>query len=66
MVILKAIQWLLGLAITFYLYKALLGKLRNGEGLRKSIGSDTIKNASSSITAVPLDSRLRGNDDEFA
>lgn len=34
MVILKAIQWLLGLAITFYLFKALLGKLRDGDGLR--------------------------------
>lgn len=37
MMILKIIQWLLGLAITFYLFKALLGKLRDGEGLRAAL-----------------------------
>lgn len=34
MTILKIIQWLLGLVVTFYLYKALLGKLRDGDGLK--------------------------------
>jgi hypothetical protein len=35
--ILKAIQWLLGLVIAFYLYKALLGKLRDGDSLRAGV-----------------------------
>lgn len=34
MFILKTIQWLFGLVIAFYVYKALLGKLRDGDGLK--------------------------------
>jgi hypothetical protein len=34
---LKTIQWLLGLVTAFYFYKALLGKLRDGDGLKASI-----------------------------
>lgn len=34
MYILKTIQWLLGIVIAFYLYKALLGKLRDGDGIK--------------------------------
>jgi hypothetical protein len=33
----KTIQWLLELVLAFYFYKALLGKLRNGDGLKASI-----------------------------
>lgn len=33
----KTIQWLLGLVLAFYFYKALLGKLRDGDGMRASI-----------------------------
>ncbi len=32
--LLKTIQWLLGIVIAFYLYKALLGKLRDGDGIK--------------------------------
>jgi len=39
MTILKIIQWLLGLAITFYLYKALLSKLRDGDGLKAALAT---------------------------
>lgn len=35
--LLKTIQWLLGLVLAFYLYKALLGRLRDGDGLKTSI-----------------------------
>lgn len=35
--LLKTIQWLFGLVLAFYLYKALLGKLRDGDGLKASI-----------------------------
>lgn len=35
--LLKTIQWLLGLVLAFYFYKALLGKLRDGDGLKASI-----------------------------
>lgn len=35
--LIKTIQWLLGLMLTFYFYKALLGKLRDGDGLKVSI-----------------------------
>lgn len=34
MYLLKTIQWLLGIVIAFYLYKALLGKLRDGDGIK--------------------------------
>lgn len=34
MYLLKTIQWLLGIVIAFYLYKVLLGKLRDGDGLK--------------------------------
>lgn len=37
MVLLKTIQWLFGLVLALYLYKALLGKLRDGDGLKASI-----------------------------
>jgi hypothetical protein len=37
MSLLKTIQWLLGLVVTFYFYKALLGKLREGDGLKATI-----------------------------
>lgn len=36
---LKTIQWLLGLLLAFYFYKALLGKLRDGDGLKASIAA---------------------------
>ncbi len=31
---LKAIQWALGFVISFYLYKALLGKMYDGDGVK--------------------------------
>ena len=37
MSLLKTIQWLLGLMLAFYLYKVLLGKLRDGDCLKALI-----------------------------
>lgn len=34
MSLLKVMQWALGLVISFYLYKALLGKMSGGDGLK--------------------------------
>jgi hypothetical protein len=35
--LLKTIQWLLGLVLAFYFFKGLLGKFRDGDGLKASI-----------------------------
>ena len=35
--ILQFIQWALGAMIAFYIYKGLLGKLRDGDGLKAGI-----------------------------
>lgn len=35
--LIETTQWLLGLVIAFYLYKALFGKLREGDGLKATI-----------------------------
>ncbi|WP_410474401.1 hypothetical protein [Guyparkeria sp. TX1] len=34
MIILKSIQWFLGIVMIFYLYKALLGHIHHGDGWR--------------------------------
>lgn len=39
MVLLKVVQWLLGFVVIFYLYKALLGKMCDGDGLKFAVAS---------------------------
>jgi hypothetical protein len=34
MFFLKLVQWVFGIGIAFYLYKALLGKMQDGDGKR--------------------------------